>query len=273
MGSPQWPESETEVIILRSGVDLNHDRLVNMSSLKAVIRAGSGTDNIDIELLASRAIPLVTIKGLNCTAVAELTFGLFLDLARRITALDGLLRKGRWSKHDYLGTELNGKTLGILGVGNIGSRVAQMGLAWGMNVIGTIKSSPSGRVETFAKNGVEIVNSRLAIADKSDFISVHLPLTNETEGMIDATFFSRMKKTAYLVNVARGGVVDADALYTALAERGIAGAGLDVHMEETGESRFSKFENVVLTPHIGSCTAETQEQIGQAVLAAVESVE
>ena len=264
-----WPESETDIVILRSGVGLRYDRMIGMPRLRAVIRAGSGIDNVDQNFLELKGIPLISITGLNIDAVAELTFGLFLDLARRITLSDRLLRQGYWSKHEQLGTELRGKTLGIVGLGNIGNRVADLGVAWGMEVVGVVQRFTQERVISFAQRGIELLVSLLDVAERSDFVSIHLPLIQNTEGIINNEFLFYMKETAYLVNVSRGAVVNNQALYNALRENRIAGAGLDVHQTEEGESPFARLHNVVLTPHIGSCTAETQQAIGKAVLRAV----
>lgn len=268
-GDSVWHESEAEVVILRSGVELNHERLARMPHLRAVIRAGSGTDNIDVTSLALRGIPLITVTGMNIEAVAELTFGLFLTLARRIVLADRLLREGRWDKYKLMGVELRGKTLGVLGLGRTGTRVAELGLAWGMKAIGTVQRFSKHRAKEFTRKGIELMEEPLAVANESDFISINVPLTADTDGFVGANFIERMKPTAYLVNIARGRVVDSGVLKDALESGRIAGAGLDVHLQESGMSPFCTLPNVVLTPHIGSCTAETQEAIGNEILASV----
>jgi D-3-phosphoglycerate dehydrogenase len=260
------------VLIFRSGITVSREILDAADQLKLVIRAGSGLDNLDTVELQRRDIPLLRIPRPASQAVAELSFALMLALARNVLRMDGLLRHGCWAKHHFENHLLWQKTLGIVGLGNIGHRVAQMGAAWGMGAIGCRRSNSMQVAAQLRREGIELTDFGDVLA-RSDFVSVHVPLSEDTRHLIDAEALARMKPGAFLVNTARGGVVDEEALYEALRAGHLRGAALDVHAEE-GPGKLSalrELPNVVLTPHVGSSTVDTQREIGREILSIVEA--
>jgi D-3-phosphoglycerate dehydrogenase len=260
--------ADREAVVFRSGVSLG-PAVLAAPDLRLLVRAGSGLDNLDVATVRARSIELIRIPGPGAQAVAELTFGLFLSLARGIVYADRNLRNAHWVKSEMIGYNLRGKRLGIVGVGSIGSTVARLGQAWGMHAIGSVEHPGPERAEALAAKGIELVPTDRVLAE-SDFISLHVPLNDRTRGMIGAAELATVKPGAFLVNIARGGVVDEAALYDALEPRGhIRGAALDVHVAE-GEGKRSPLAdlpNVVLTPHIGAQTIDAQEEIGREVVA------
>jgi phosphoglycerate dehydrogenase-like enzyme len=264
--------SDCEVVVFRSGVELSRDVLSKALNLRLLIRAGSGTDNVDLEYASSRGIGFLRIPEPSALAVSELAFALMLGLARRILWADGSLRQGAWIKGEYDGVLLNGKTLGVLGLGNIGGRVAQLGLAFGMRVIGCIDESAGTAAGDLKASGITLLKLPEVVA-QADFLSVHLPLTDATRGLLGGRMLSTMKSGAFLINLARGGIVDEKALCGLLQEGRIAGAGVDVHeVEKSGHvSPLAAFPNVILTPHIGAQVGECQRRIGVRILEIVRS--
>ncbi len=263
---------DREAIVFRSGVSISSEVLAAATGLRLLVRAGSGLDNLDLDQVRRRGIDLRRVPGPGAQAVAELTFGLMLSLARGSTLGDRLLREGHWAKSELVGYNLTGKTLGIVGLGSIGSRVAALGSAWGMRPIGCVDSPSPTRAAEFAARGIELTDLDGVLAS-ADFLTIHVPLGADTRGMIGAAELSRVKPGAFLVNVARGGVVDEMALLNELQPGGrIRGAGLDVHVNE-GEGKVSplaSLPNVVLTPHIGAATVDAQREIGQEVVAIID---
>jgi phosphoglycerate dehydrogenase-like enzyme len=239
--------------------------------LRLLVRAGSGLDNLDLATVRARSIELVRIPGPGAQAVAELTFGLMIALARGIVIADRSLREAHWVKSQLVGYNLRGKRLGIVGLGSIGSRVATLGLAWEMRPIGVVEHPSVDRAVSFAERGIDLADLD-QVLEESDFVSLHVPLSELTRGMIGARELARMKPGAFLVNIARGGVVDEAALLEALQPGGrLRGAALDVHVAE-GEGKRSPLAdlpNVVLTPHIGAQTIDAQEEIGREVVAII----
>lgn len=261
-----------DVLIFRSGVDISADVMAAAPTLKLLIRGGSGTDNVDMDYVTRENLSLVRVPGPGAKSVAELTFALMLALARKVVEADRLTRQGHWAKSEMTGYLLTGKTLGILGAGNIGGLVGRMGTAWGMNVLACVEHPSPHRRENFERDGLELTTCE-RIMSESDFISVHLPLKPETRNFVDHDKIALMKKNAYLVNIARGGVVNEMALYDALAQGRIGGAALDVHQAE-GEGKVSplaEFKNVILTPHIGASTFDSQKEIGRIILDTMET--
>jgi phosphoglycerate dehydrogenase-like enzyme len=196
-----------------------------------------------------------------------------LTLARQVNLADRLLREGHWAKSEIRGVNLTGKTLGVVGLGSIGTRVAELGLAWGMRVVGCVEHGGAERRVEYDKKGIELLNDCVSVLEQSDFVTIHVPLGEATRGLINADNIRRMKPTAFLINMARGGIVDEAALVAALREGRLAGAGLDVH-EREGEgmvSPLSQFPNVSLTPHIGASTVDAQREIGREVVKIVDS--
>lgn len=262
--------ADREAIIFRSGVTIGADAL-QAPDLRLLVRAGSGLDNLDLGLVARRGIELHRIPGPGAQAVAELTFGLMIGLARGIVLADRQLRAGHWIKSELVGYNLRGKRLGIVGLGSIGSTVAQLGLAWGMRPIGCVDQPTDERRSAFAAKGIELADFDTVLAE-GDFVTIHVPLGAPTRNLIGPAELARMRPGAYLVNIARGGVVDEAALLDALAPRGhLRGAALDVHVAE-GEGRISPLAdlpNVILTPHIGAQTIDAQEEIGREIVAII----
>jgi len=260
---------DREVLIFRSGVSITADVMGSAPDLKLLIRAGSGIDNVDMEYIERRAITFTRIPEPSAQAVAEMSFALMLSLARNVREADLLTRQGQWAKHQLTGYLLSGKVLGIVGAGNIGSRVGQLGAAWGMQPIGCVEyPSPDASAHLHDK-GIRLTDFAEVMAT-ADFVSIHVPLQASTRNLIDARALSWMKPGAFLTNLARGGVVDEQALYIQLTTPGrLRGAALDVHKEE-GMGKISPLAglpNVILTPHIGANTVDTQKEIGRRIVA------
>ena len=262
---------DREAIVFRSGVSIGPGVLA-APDLRLLVRAGSGLDNLDLATVRERGIQLVRIPGPGAQAVAELTFGLMIALARSIVLADRHLRSAHWAKSELVGYNLRGKRLGIVGLGSIGSRVAALGSAWGMHPIGVVERPSEERSRAFAQQGIDLADLDRVLAE-GDFISLHVPLSSNTRGMIGAAELAKIKPGAFLVNIARGGVVDESALFDALQPGGrLRGAALDVHVAE-GEGKRSPLAdlpNVVLTPHIGAQTIDAQEEIGREVVAIID---
>ena len=265
--------ADAEIVILRSGPVLSAEVLNGAPRLRLVVRAGSGLDNIDVDAARARGIAVVRIAGMSAAPVAELTFALLLSLARKVTLADRLIRVGRWPKQQLSGPLIRGRTLGVVGAGNIGGLVGQMGYAWGMHVLGCVARPDATLGEQLAQRGITLTDFD-EILERADFVTLHVPLCDTTRHLVDAEVLDRMREGSLLVNMARGGVVEEKALREALIEgRTVAGAALDVH-ETEGEGTISPLAalpNVVLTPHIGAMAADTQQRIGARVLELVEA--
>lgn len=259
---------DREAVVFRSGVRISAQVLDAAPNLELLVRAGSGLDNIDVAHARARGVQIVRVPGSSAQPVAELTFGLLLSLVRRVALADRLLREGHWPKAQLGGPLLSGKTLGIVGAGRIGSRVGEMGAAWGMRAIGCVDRATPKVTTALAGRGVTLTDFDTVVAE-ADFLCLHLPLDDHTRHIVDARVLSRMKDGSFLVNVARGGVVDEKALYTELTEGDrVLGAALDVH-EAEGEgvlSPLGALPNVVLTPHIGAMAWDSQRLIGERVV-------
>lgn len=265
---------DRNALVVRSGVQITGDLLRCAPEMELVIRAGSGIDNIDLEYLAQMNIRLERIPGPGALAVAEMTFALMLSLARNVLPADRLWRAGHWVKSEMTGHQVSGKTLGIIGLGNIGMEVARLGSAWSMQVIGCIDRWTLERAAHFATVGVELLRCDDVLA-RADFVTLHVPLLDSTRMLLSDAALAKMKPTAFLINMARGGVVHEAALAHALTEGRIAGAALDVH-ESEGEGRISPLahmENVILTPHIGAGTFDAQRAIGRRVVEVLDRVD
>lgn len=261
-----------DILIFRSGVEINADVMSASPALKLLLRAGSGVDNLDLDYINQQGLRLVRIPGPGAKAVAEMTFAMMLALSRSLMEADRLTRQGHWAKNELTGYLLTGKTLGVIGAGNIGSLVGRMGVAWGMRVLACVEHSSLDRAHEFEAMGMELTTVDRVLAE-SDFVSVHVPLKPSTRNFIGKEAIAKMKPGAYLVNIARGGVVDEAALCEALSEGRLGGAGMDVHQKE-GEGKVSplaQFKNVILTPHIGASTVDSQREIGEIILETVDS--
>jgi phosphoglycerate dehydrogenase-like enzyme len=265
--------TDRDVVVMRSGVLLSADVLAAAPGLRLLVRAGAGLDNIDLDQARAQGLRVVKIPGMSAPPVAEFTFALMLSLARKVTVADRELRKGHWPKPTLGGPLLHGKTLGIVGAGNIGALVGQMGAAWGMHAIGCVANPNDTVAQQLLGRGVRLTDFD-EVLTTSDFLCLHTPLDESTRHLIGSEALGRMKPGSLLVNVARGGVVDEAALLEALT-RGdtVAGAALDVH-EIEGEgtrSRFTDLDNVVLTPHIGAMAVDSQRLIGERIVELVQA--
>jgi phosphoglycerate dehydrogenase-like enzyme len=265
--------ADREVLIFRSGVTISAELMECAPDLKLLIRGGSGFDNIDMDYVTRHELEFVRIPEPGARAVAELTFGLMLTLARSILQADQSWRKGRWVKNELTGYLLRGKVLGIVGAGNIGAQVGELGAAWGMNVIGCVEHPTPAVTLALRARGTRLTDFD-EVVSTADFLSVHVALRESTRNLIDADVLRRMKPGSFLLNLARGGVVDEAALHTELlAGKRLRGAALDVH-EAEGEgkiSRLADLPNVVLTPHIGSVAVDTQREIGERIVGIMQS--
>jgi D-3-phosphoglycerate dehydrogenase / 2-oxoglutarate reductase len=263
---------DRDILVFRSGVKITAEVMAAAPELKLLVRAGSGVDNLDMAYVNQRGLRLVRIPGPGAKAVAEMTFALMLALARNLLEADHLTRQGRWAKNDLYGFLLTGKTLGIVGAGNIGSVVAHLGAAWGMKVLACVEHPTSERAKKFEQAGIHLTNCE-ELLYQSDFVSVHVPLKESNRNLINEKTLAYMKPTAFLVNIARGGIVDEAALFRALTEGRLSGAALDVHQNE-GEGKVSSLaslKNVILTPHIGANTVDSQREIGEIIVETVEA--
>jgi D-3-phosphoglycerate dehydrogenase len=247
-------------LIVRSATKVTAEVIERADNLKAIGRAGIGVDNIDVEAATKRGILVANAPASNTVAAAEHTLALMLAAARRIPAADSSLRNGEWNRSAFKGVEVAEKTLGLVGLGHVGTIVARAAVGMGMRVLAY---DPYVSEERMRSMNVERAGSLDEIFEASDFISLHVPRTPQTAGMVDAGALEKMKPSAYLINVARGGIVDETALYNALKEGAIAGAALDVFEEEpTTDSPLFALPNVVVTPHLGASTAEAQDRAG-----------
>jgi len=245
-----------DIIIVRSRTKLTKDIIDLATSAKIIARVGVGLDNIDVVAAERKNIRVINAPEAAISAVSELVIGLMMCLCRKIMLADSEMRKGNWIKKSLMGTELNGKYLGIVGVGSIGRNTARIAKALRMNLIGydTIPIN-----QDFAKEVGLIKTDLDTLIESSDYITCHVPITAETRHMFDANRLSKMKPSAYIINTSRGGVIEENALYEALKAGKIAGAALDVFEIEPPVNRLLlELPNVVSTPHIGAQTLEAQ---------------
>ncbi len=248
---------DVNAVIVRSATRLTEKIILGASNLKVIGRAGSGLDNVDTACAARKGIRVLNTPGTNAPAVAELTIGFLFALARHIPQMDHALKTGRWAKGDYSGSELRGKNLGLIGCGGIGRRVAHTAAAIGMRILVANRSAVFIEDVEFEQIPLE------KVLERSDYISIHLPKTEKTTGLIGVDAFKRMKKNACLVNTSRGGIVEEKALLNALKNGKIAGAAIDVFETEPNYNQtLAALENVIATPHIGAASMESQERVG-----------
>jgi D-3-phosphoglycerate dehydrogenase len=251
---------EYDGLLVRSATRVTADVMERAENLKAVGRAGIGVDNIDIEAATKRGVLVANAPESNTVAAAEHTLALMLAAARRIPAADSSLRGGEWNRSAFKGVEVAEKTLGLVGLGHVGTIVARGAVGMGMRVLAYDPYVSEDRMRSMNVDRAESLDE---VFENADFVSLHVPRTPQTAGMVDAGALEKMKPTAYLINVARGGIVDETALFNALKEGAIAGAALDVFEEEpTTRSPIFSLPNVVVTPHLGASTAEAQDRAG-----------
>jgi D-3-phosphoglycerate dehydrogenase len=258
--------AEADAILIRSATQVDAEAIAAGQKLKVVARAGVGLDNVDIKAATEAGVMVVNAPTSNIISAAELTIGHLLSIARHIPAANASLAAGEWKRSKYTGTELYEKTLGIIGLGRIGALITARMQAFGMNVVAYDPYVTASRAQQM---GVQLLSLDELLA-QSDFITIHMPKTPETTGMIGTPQLEKMKSTAYIVNVARGGLIDEDALADALARDVIAGAGLDVFVKEPpAGSKLLGLPNIVVTPHLGASTDEAQEKAGVSVAKSV----
>jgi len=251
--------ADADALVVRSAVQVDDALMEHAPKLRVVGRAGVGVDNIDADAATRRGIVVMNTPGANAVAVAELTIGLMLALARKVTAANSTMHAGKWEKKNLQGAELRGKTLGILGLGRIGLEVAKRAKGFGLEIIG---SDPFVSAAVARENGIRLVTLDELIAG-SDYITLHVGLTPQTAGVVNAKNLAAMKKGVRIINCARGELIDDAALVTALKSGQVAGAALDVFTEEPlKDSPYFELDNVILTPHIAGSTAEAQEAVG-----------
>ena len=242
-----------EVVVCLRGYSRFPKRVIEASPFLRMISIwGTGTDNVDLDACRARGVVVTNTPGVNANSVAEHTLALMLAVARQLAAMDRGTRDGKWSRAMLV--QLEGKTLGVIGLGAIGSRVATLARAFGMSVLATAWRGDDGRAAAVGARFVELDT----LLRESDFVSLHLRLSVETRGVLSGERLAVMKPSAFLVNTARGALVDRDALIDALANKRIAGAGLDVFHEEPvrADDRLLTLSNVVLTPHNAGTTEE-----------------
>jgi D-3-phosphoglycerate dehydrogenase len=258
--------SDVDAILVRSATRVDAQAIAAASALKVIARAGVGLDNVDVKAATQAGVMVVNAPTSNIVSAAELAIGLLLAAARNICQANDSLHHGEWKRSKYSGVELYEKTAGIVGLGRIGVLVAQRLSAFGMRIVAYDPYVPAVRA---AQMGVRLVSLDELLA-QADVISVHLPKTPETLGLLDDEALAKVKPGVILVNAARGGIVDETALYAALKEGRVAAAGLDVYaVEPCTDSPLFELENVVVTPHLGASTDEAQEKAGVAVARSV----
>jgi D-3-phosphoglycerate dehydrogenase len=256
---PTAAVADADALIVRSAVQADAELIDAAPNVRVIGRAGVGVDNIDVEHATRRGIVVMNAPGASSVSVAELTIGLMLALARHISRADQSTRAGRWEKKQLQGTELAGKTLGIVGLGRIGTETAQRARAFGMNLVG---SDPYLSPSRAAELGIELVSLDELYA-KADYISLHLALTHQTANIINADALAKMKAGVRIVNCARGELIDEAALGAALRSGHVAAAALDVYRQEPPhDAALLSAPNLLATPHLGASTREGQEAVG-----------
>jgi D-3-phosphoglycerate dehydrogenase len=246
---------------IRSASKVTAAVLANPGKLKIIGRAGVGVDNIDVAAATAKDIKVINTPAGNSTAAAELAIGLVFALARKIPQAAELMRKGVWEKKKFMGVELAGKTLGVLGLGNIGRQAAERGVGLKMRVIAHDPMLPVLAAGAAVPAGVEIVPFA-QLVERSDFLTLHVPLTAETKDLFNAAMLARMKKGACIINAARGGVINENDLLEALKSGHLGGAALDVFTKEPPDaSPLFEQENLIALPHLGASTKEAQEKV------------
>jgi D-3-phosphoglycerate dehydrogenase len=258
--------AEADALVVRSATKVDAEVFAATNQLKVVARAGVGLDNVEVPAATARGVMVVNAPTSNIVSAAEHAAALLLAVARRIPAADASLRGGEWKRSSFNGVELNGKTAGIVGLGKIGQLLAQRLAAFGMDLIAYDPYVSAARA---AQLGIELVTLDELLA-RADTISIHLPKTPETKGLIGADQLAKVKPGVIIVNDARGGLIDEQALADAVREGKVGGAGIDVFATEpTTSSPLFELANVVVTPHLGASTSEAQDRAGTDVARSV----
>jgi D-3-phosphoglycerate dehydrogenase len=258
---------EVEAMVVRSETKVTRKIMEAAPKLSVVGRAGVGVDNVDVDAATQRGIIVMNTPSGNTISTAELTFSMLMALARKIPQANASMKAGEWNRKAFQGTELYNKTLGILGMGRIGSEVAKRALAFGMKVLAYDPYLNLARAKAMQVELVELDE----IYARSDFITVHMPMSDETKGMINSTAFGKMKRGVRVLNCARGGIINEVDLYEAINNGKVAGAALDVYEQEPLPKDFPlrQLPQVIMTPHLGASTEEAQENVGIEVAEAI----
>src|SRR5271157_32663 len=252
---------EAHALVVRSETKVTKKVIDAAPNLRVVGRAGVGVDNVDVDAATQRGIVVMNTPGGNTISTAELTFSMLMALARKIPQAHMSMKEGKWSRKDFQGTELYNKTLGILGMGRIGTEVAKRALAFGMKVIAFDPYISLARAKALQ---IDVKENADDLYRESDFITVHMPMTDETRGMINAAAFGKMKPGVRVLNCARGGIINEADLAEAIKAGKVAGAALDVYETEPPPKDFvlRDLPQVIMTPHLGASTDEAQENVG-----------
>jgi D-3-phosphoglycerate dehydrogenase len=248
-------------LVVRSETKVTATLLEAAAKLRVVGRAGVGVDNVDVEAATRRGVIVMNAPGGNTVSTAEHAFSLLLCAARKIPQADANVRSGKWSRKEFQGVELHNKTLGIIGMGRIGSELSRRAIAFGMRVLAFDPYLSATRARVLQ---VELVDDLSDLLASADFITLHTPLTPETHHLLNASRLAQTKRGVRIINCARGGLIDEQALAAALESAHVAAAALDVFETEPlpADSRLRSLGNLVLTPHLGASTAEAQESVG-----------
>ena len=259
--------ADAVALVVRSETKITRKVIDAAPKLRVVGRAGVGVDNVDVEAATQRGIVVMNTPSGNTISTAELTFSMLMALARKIPQAHASMKAGEWNRKAFQGTELNNKTIGILGMGRIGGEVAKRAIAFGMKVLAYDPYLALSRAKALQVELVELDQ----IYAQSDFITVHMPMSDETKGMVNAAAFAKMKKGVRVLNCARGGIINETDLYEALKSGQVAGAALDVYETEPLPAQFPlrDLPQVVMTPHLGASTEEAQENVGIEVAEAI----
>ena len=251
--------ADADAIVVRSATKVTADLIAAAARMRAIARAGTGVDNVDVNAASARGIVVMNAPGANSISVAELTMALMLALARKIPAADASMKQGKWDKKSFLGEELRGKTLGLAGLGRIGQEVARRARAFEMSIIA---HDPFISAQIARDLRIELV-SLTDLCARSDYLSLHMPATAETRQIFNAARFAAAKKGLRIINTARGDLIDETALADAIESGQIGGAALDVFQSEpTTDHRLQKLPQVIASPHIAASTREGQELVG-----------
>lgn len=258
---------EVQAMVVRSETKITAKVMEAAPNLKVVGRAGVGVDNVDVDAATRRGVVVMNTPGGNTISTAELSFSMLMALARKIPQAHGSMKAGEWNRKAFSGTELYNKTLGVLGMGRIGTEVAKRALAFGMKVLAYDPYIALSRAKAL---GVELAELDEIFA-KADFLTVHMPMSDETRGMVNAAAFAKMKKGVRVINCARGGIINEADLIAAVQSGKVAGAALDVYEAEPlpKESPLRALPQIIMTPHLGASTEEAQENVGIEIAEAI----
>jgi D-3-phosphoglycerate dehydrogenase len=262
---------EYSAIVVRSQTRITARVIEAARKLKAVGRAGVGVDNVDVEAATRRGVIVMNTPAGNTVSTAEHAFSLLVSIARNIPQAHSSVKAGQWDRKSFEGVELHGKTIGIVGMGRIGTEIARRAVAFGMRPVAYDPYLSPSRARSLQ---VELFEDLDDVLSRADFLTLHMPLTNETRHLINSDRIAKMKKGARIVNCARGGLIDENALFGALKSGQLAAAALDVYETEPPAADFPlrTLPNIVFTPHLGASTAEAQESVGLEIAEAIRSV-